>query len=103
MPPPIEDAAEDAAERAAAPAAPAGPSAAIRIEPIPAFKDNYIWYLERGALSAVVDPGDAAPVERVLAQRGRTLDTIVVTHHHMDHVGGVDALVRRHGARVIGP
>lgn len=34
---------------------------------------------------------------------GLQLDTILVTHHHADHTGGVDQLVRQTGARVIGP
>lgn len=45
-----------------------------------------------GAKAVVVDPGDAAPVAGALASRGLTLAGILVTHHHQDHVGGVDAL-----------
>lgn len=75
----------------------------IRIEPIPAFNDNYLWLLSRGADAAVVDPGDAAPVLARLAQRQLQLVTILVTHHHGDHVGGVEALVRASGAHVFGP
>jgi hydroxyacylglutathione hydrolase len=76
---------------------------ALHIDVVPAFRDNYIWLLTRGSRAAVVDPGDAAPVLEVLRQRGLTLETIVVTHHHADHVGGVAALVQAHGARVLAP
>lgn len=75
----------------------------IRIDPIPAFNDNYLWLLARAGRAAVVDPGDATPVERELAARGLRLDAILVTHHHGDHVGGVQALARAHGAHVYGP
>jgi hydroxyacylglutathione hydrolase len=51
----------------------------------------------------VVDPGDAAPVARRLAERGLELADILVTHHHGDHIGGVADLVARTGARVHGP
>ncbi|HXF46020.1 MAG TPA: MBL fold metallo-hydrolase, partial [Burkholderiaceae bacterium] len=61
---------------------------ALHIEPVPAFKDNYVWLLARGREAAVVDPGDAAPVEARLARDGLHLAAIVVTHHHPDHVGG---------------
>jgi hydroxyacylglutathione hydrolase len=75
----------------------------LLIEPVPAFKDNYLWLLVRGKRAAIVDPGDAAPVEARLRRDGLQLDTIVVTHHHGDHVGGVAELKRRYGARVLGP
>ena len=57
----------------------------MNIAPIPAFSDNYIWMLERDGRVAVVDPGDANPVLAVLTERGVTLDTIIITHHHFDH------------------
>lgn len=76
---------------------------ALTITPLPAFSDNYFWLLARGGSAAVVDPGDAGPVERALEQRGLQLDAILVTHHHADHVGGVMALKRRFGPTVYGP
>ena len=69
--------------------------------PVPAFKDNYLWLVSRGTDAFVVDPGDARPVERALADRGLLLRAILLTHHHADHVGGVQALVAaRAGQRV---
>ncbi len=59
---------------------------------LPAFADNYIWMLHDGRQAVVVDPGDPAPVRRALQQHGLQLRGILVTHHHADHVGGVDAL-----------
>ncbi|HEX7156626.1 MAG TPA: hydroxyacylglutathione hydrolase [Burkholderiaceae bacterium] len=82
---------------------PARAAAPLQISPLPAFRDNYIWLIERGSEAAVVDPGDAAPVEQALRARGLTLTDIVVTHHHPDHVGGVAELAAAHGSRVLGP
>ena len=62
---------------------------------LPAFTDNYIWMLHDGSHAIVVDPGEATPVLRALDERGLQLRAIVVTHHHGDHVGGVDALRAR--------
>ena len=59
--------------------------------------------LHNGTHALVVDPGDAAPVLAALAQHGLTLSDILITHHHADHVGGVDQLRQATGARVFGP
>lgn len=78
----------------------------VRILPISAFDDNYIWLLRAGAESSalVVDPGDAVPVLRMLEKESLTLHAILITHHHADHIGGVAALKERFPqARVIGP
>ncbi|MHC6226466.1 hydroxyacylglutathione hydrolase [Pseudomonas sp. X10] len=78
----------------------------IQIDALPAFSDNYIWLLQDTAKRrcAVVDPGDAGPVLAWLqANPGWALEDILVTHHHHDHVGGVEALKRATGARVCGP
>lgn len=71
--------------------------------PLPAFSDNYIWVLHDGQRALVVDPGEASGVSHWLAQNGLTLDTILITHHHADHTGGVVPLREATGARVIGP
>lgn len=75
------------------------------ITPLPAFSDNYIWLLQgEGAGVAVVDPGDPAPVEAALAERGLGLDAVLITHHHRDHTGGIRRLGERFpGLRVYGP
>lgn len=75
----------------------------MNLLPIPALADNYIWLLHNGREALVVDPGEAKPVMQVLQAHGLALQTILVTHHHADHVGGVDALRQATGAQVIGP
>ncbi len=66
----------------------------LQIIPIPAFKDNYIWLIHNGVQGAVVDPGDAAPVIAALSYLNLTLTTILITHHHHDHIGGVAELLK---------
>lgn len=76
----------------------------LTITPIPAFNDNYIWCLADGDKALVVDPGQAAPVLDHLETQGLTLDTILITHHHPDHVGGVGQLVKACAPqRIVGP
>lgn len=73
------------------------------LHPIPAFSDNYIWALHNGRQALVVDPGEAQGVLAWLQAQGLTLTTILITHHHADHTGGVAELRAATGAAVYGP
>jgi hydroxyacylglutathione hydrolase len=75
----------------------------MKLIPLPAFSDNYIWLLHDGSQALVVDPGEAAPVFEALQREGLQLRSILVTHHHADHVGGVAELREATGAEVFGP
>jgi hydroxyacylglutathione hydrolase len=75
----------------------------MHLIPIPAFTDNYLWLVHDGQRALVVDPGDAQPVTQVLQQLKLQLVAILVTHHHADHIGGVDELRKATGAAVYGP
>jgi hydroxyacylglutathione hydrolase len=75
----------------------------IECEPIPAFRDNYIWALHAGRAVAFVDPGDAGPILAWLGDRRLTPVAILVSHHHADHTGGVAELTRRWPMPVYGP
>jgi hydroxyacylglutathione hydrolase len=75
----------------------------MKLIPLPAFTDNYIWMVHDGHHALVVDPGDAAPVQSALSEAGLSLAAILVTHHHPDHTGGVDVLRESTGATVYGP
>ena len=78
----------------------------LNISPISAFKDNYIWMLrlDEEKRVGIVDPGDAQPVLEILASKGMQLDTILITHHHPDHTGGIEQLLEAFpNANVIGP
>ena len=77
------------------------------IECIPAFEDNYLWLVfidQRRQHAAAVDPGSASEVLAALRKSSSRLDDILITHHHADHIGGVEDLldVFPH-ARVYGP
>jgi hydroxyacylglutathione hydrolase len=76
----------------------------VQLFAIPAFTDNYIWLLaDESNHCLVVDPGDAAPVERFLADNALTLSAILITHHHPDHVGGLQRLTQQWPVPVYGP
>ena len=73
------------------------------IEAIPAFSDNYIWILIKGNSAAVVDPGDASAVENFLNKNNLNLESVLITHHHYDHTGGILDLATRWNPKVFGP
>lgn len=64
----------------------------IQVIPLPALRDNYIWTFAVSGGAVVVDPGAAAPVLRHLQQQNLSLTAILITHHHPDHIAGVEEL-----------
>ncbi|MGM0593993.1 MAG: hydroxyacylglutathione hydrolase [Pseudomonadota bacterium] len=77
----------------------------MEVRTVHAFDDNYIWLIgaQGSPHVAIVDPGDEEPVIARLERDGLTPEAILITHHHGDHTGGVDALVARYGIPVYGP
>ena len=75
----------------------------LNIIPIPAFADNYIWLLHNARYAVVVDPGDAAPVIKILQKLNLELTAILITHHHSDHIDGVNDLLEYKPAQVYAP
>lgn len=76
----------------------------LELVTVPCLSDNYAYILhdaDSGA-TAVADVPDAMAVEAALKNLGWTLSHILVTHHHDDHIGGVDALRAATGAKVVG-
>ncbi len=77
----------------------------LQIEQLPVLSDNYV-YLVRDPVTGqtgVVDPAVAEPVLDALAHLGWQLTHIINTHHHADHVGGNEVLIRETGCTVVGP
>src|ERR1044072_3866639 len=68
----------------------------FKLIPIPALKDNYIWliYDELTLKAWIVDPGDAAPVLKIIQKFKLDLMGVFITHHHHDHSAGVHDLIK---------
>jgi hydroxyacylglutathione hydrolase len=65
----------------------------LQFKQIPAFTDNYLWVIIQNHQAWVVDPGDAEPIIALLEREKLTLKGILITHHHQDHIGGVEQLM----------
>ncbi len=77
----------------------------MQVVPVPCLTDNYAYliFADGSTDAAVVDPAEAAPVAKALAERGLELRAIFNTHHHWDHVGGNEELAAKYpGIQVYG-
>ena len=77
----------------------------VTAQPVPILSDNYAWMLRDSGSGAVaiVDPAEAKPIIAALEKAGGRLDLILLTHHHSDHIAGVDEVRARFtGAKVVG-
>lgn len=80
-------------------------SATLRFEimPIPVLKDNYVWVIKNQRREVViVDPGEATPVLKFLQEWDLNLLAILITHHHWDHVDGIEGIVEQYKVPVYG-
>ncbi|MBM1220087.1 hydroxyacylglutathione hydrolase [Ponticoccus sp. SC2-23] len=71
---------------------------------IPCRSDNYAFLLHNDdtGQTLLADAPEAAPIIAELDDRGWTLDDLLITHHHQDHIDGVEALRDKYGCRVVG-
>jgi hydroxyacylglutathione hydrolase len=67
------------------------------------FQENcYIIGDEDSGVGAVVDPGDeAARIAMAVEETGLDIGSIIVTHAHIDHVGGVVSLAEEYSCPVL--
>ena len=65
------------------------------IYPIPVLQDNIVWVWVHNCNAVVVDPSISSPVEKWLLEKNLSLKAILQTHHHDDHIGGTQKLIKR--------
>ena len=77
----------------------------MEVRPVHAFEDNYIWVIgcQGRPEVAIVDPGDAEPVQQYIEQQGLQPVAILITHHHGDHTAGIEDLLSHYNIPVYGP
>ncbi|KAL7979076.1 hypothetical protein Chor_015100 [Crotalus horridus] len=77
----------------------------MKVEILPALTDNYMYLLvdEETKEAAIVDPVQPQKVLDAVRKHGVKLTTVLTTHHHWDHAGGNEKLVKMEpGLRVCG-
>jgi len=78
---------------------------AAEIRLFPCLSDNFGYLIHDPVTKATasIDAPEAGPIIKALQREGWTLTDILVTHHHMDHVGGIDELKTKYSCRVVAP
>ncbi|XP_013143097.1 PREDICTED: hydroxyacylglutathione hydrolase, mitochondrial [Papilio polytes] len=72
---------------------------------LPALQDNYMYLIVDKATkeAAIVDPVEPNSVLKAVEEQGVKLTKVLTTHHHWDHAGGNENLVKLHpGLEVYG-
>ena len=66
-----------------------------------AIQENCYILASQQKNAAVIDPGDdAARINALLEEKGLSVNMILLTHGHFDHIGAVKELVKKWGAKV---
>lgn len=76
----------------------------LELVTVPCLTDNYAYLIHDAGSgqTAVIDVPEPGPVLAALDAHQWRLTDILITHHHDDHIQGVDALRARTGAMVLG-
>lgn len=76
----------------------------LEIITIPCLADNYAFLLHDAASNktALVDAPESHPIDAVLQAKGWSLDMILITHHHDDHIDGLPELCKKYSPKVCG-
>lgn len=76
----------------------------MKLTKVKSLKDNYIWILIDKNQCVIVDPGSFTPVQVFLKKKKINPICILITHHHKDHLNGVNKLKQKYKKiKIFGP
>jgi len=70
---------------------------------IPILDDNYAYVIQSAGFVGVIDPGESKPIIDYLEKENLSLNWVINTHKHWDHVNGNKKLIERYGAKLAAP
>lgn len=73
----------------------------LNVTLIPILDDNYCYLIQSGEHIGLVDVGEAEPVISYLTTNNITPTHLFSTHHHGDHINGVEAIKEKYNVRHI--
>ena len=65
------------------------------VHPIPVLQDNIVWVWVHNCNAVVIDPSISSPIKEWLLNQNLSLKAILQTHHHEDHIGGTEELIKK--------
>lgn len=75
----------------------------LNVVPIPILNDNYIWTIIHDKKTVVIDPGLSDPVLNYHQKNNLDLTAILITHHHHDHIGGINGIINQFNVPIYAP
>jgi len=76
----------------------------LKLVTIPCLSDNYAFIIGNPETreAALIDVPDSQPINEIVNNQGWNLSIVLITHHHPDHVQGLDGLKNRSSLKIIG-
>lgn len=67
------------------------------------LEDNFTYILAQNGVCLSIDPGAAEPVLTAIKSLGLSLDAILITHFHEDHIAGAPEIKEEETVPILGP
>ncbi len=76
----------------------------LQVNLVNCLSDNYSYIISNpiSKKAIVIDPAEANPIIKSINKLGVTLEYILITHHHADHVGGNIELKEKYKCKIVG-
>ena len=70
---------------------------------VPVLQDNFVYLVCRAGEAVLIDAGEAKPVFQAVEENDLRLQKLLITHTHLDHIGGCRRIQDRLGVQSVSP